>query len=359
MLKKREIEWGYMVMAKCDICGGTTIRTEQIGDLCVCKGCIMKEHGFMFANKIVWDAEEDTGSEKNFFLADSMLTCDCCGKPVQVCQAIGDADMCGRCYGELNAPKWISYKYDDNEQTEAHRAIILKMAKNRRMPAAVVDGINKHFDNKLQKDLICVLDGGMGQKLKVFKDYCVLLTQDSFDMENTSMQYAKVLKDKQKAEEKLSNDTAKLFAKRVISGGIVKAGISLATSAAISAAADKYVPDKKRIKVVKGAFKVDYRKYFYAEHQPIGDSEIGFIQFVSRRTNEKYSDDVLFFYNSNSEKITEAHKLICEGIDSVYQAATQVTSTSVADEIMKFKQLLDMGAITQEEYDLKKSQLLK
>ena len=32
---------------------------------------------------------------------------------------------------------------------------------------------------------------------------------------------------------------------------------------------------------------------------------------------------------------------------------------SVADELLKFKQLLDMGAITEEEYNAKKSQLLE
>ena len=32
--------------------------------------------------------------------------------------------------------------------------------------------------------------------------------------------------------------------------------------------------------------------------------------------------------------------------------------TTVADEIKKFKELLDMGAITQEEFDAKKKQLL-
>ena len=34
------------------------------------------------------------------------------------------------------------------------------------------------------------------------------------------------------------------------------------------------------------------------------------------------------------------------------------SNSSVADEIMKYKQLLDAGAITQEEYDAKKKQLL-
>ena len=42
------------------------------------------------------------------------------------------------------------------------------------------------------------------------------------------------------------------------------------------------------------------------------------------------------------------------------QAAAQQSSqqTSAADEIKKFKELLDMGAITQEEFDAKKKQLL-
>lgn len=38
--------------------------------------------------------------------------------------------------------------------------------------------------------------------------------------------------------------------------------------------------------------------------------------------------------------------------------ADQASGMSVADELMKFKQLLDVGAISQEEYDIKKAQLL-
>ena len=39
------------------------------------------------------------------------------------------------------------------------------------------------------------------------------------------------------------------------------------------------------------------------------------------------------------------------------QVATS-TASSAADELLKFKQLLDMGAITEEEYNAKKAQLL-
>lgn len=40
------------------------------------------------------------------------------------------------------------------------------------------------------------------------------------------------------------------------------------------------------------------------------------------------------------------------------KANSTSSTSSVADEIMKFKQLLDIGAITQSEYDAKKSELL-
>lgn len=38
--------------------------------------------------------------------------------------------------------------------------------------------------------------------------------------------------------------------------------------------------------------------------------------------------------------------------------AAPTPSTSAADELKKYKELLDMDAITQEEYDAKKKQLL-
>lgn len=43
---------------------------------------------------------------------------------------------------------------------------------------------------------------------------------------------------------------------------------------------------------------------------------------------------------------------------AVQNAANQSTTVSVADEIRKFKELLDMGAITQEEFDAQKKRLL-
>lgn len=61
-------------------------------------------------------------------------------------------------------------------------------------------------------------------------------------------------------------------------------------------------------------------------------------------------------------KVEEIRKLSLEAIDS-YRAKKnsangQIQALSAADELKKFKELLDMGIITQEEFDAKKKQLL-
>lgn len=46
------------------------------------------------------------------------------------------------------------------------------------------------------------------------------------------------------------------------------------------------------------------------------------------------------------------------GLDSSKPAPVQTAAPSAADEILKYKQLLDAGVLTQEEFDAKKKQLL-
>lgn len=60
--------------------------------------------------------------------------------------------------------------------------------------------------------------------------------------------------------------------------------------------------------------------------------------------------------NKNIQDLTDAFMCALEDYEKV--AAPVSTATSPADEIKKYKELLDMGAITQEEFDQKKKQLL-
>lgn len=84
-------------------------------------------------------------------------------------------------------------------------------------------------------------------------------------------------------------------------------------------------------------------------------------------TELKYHFQTDFSQKSTSIKPQETREpslclpASCETPVPVQQTASQPIPTptfSVADEILKFKQLLDMGAITQEEYDTKKAELL-
>ncbi len=61
------------------------------------------------------------------------------------------------------------------------------------------------------------------------------------------------------------------------------------------------------------------------------------------------SDSKTFFKWANDNGIK---------VEAAKDEETLGNGTSAADEILKFKQLLDLGAITQEEFDAKKQQLL-
>lgn len=64
------------------------------------------------------------------------------------------------------------------------------------------------------------------------------------------------------------------------------------------------------------------------------------------------------FMKNNAEIHTALSKLIVERQKNNNQATVQRNVASNADEVKKFKELLDSGIITQEEFDKKKKQLL-
>ena len=113
-----------------------------------------------------------------------------------------------------------------------------------------------------------------------------------------SKAYGAALKSLQPKENLISNAAAKNLARSVLTGGIVKAGINLATSAAINVAADKMAPEKGMFKVVKGGFKIDYTIYDYAEYQKCSDNDIGYIRFVNSKAGGRQAEDIVFFFDS-------------------------------------------------------------
>ena len=61
---------------------------------------------------------------------------------------------------------------------------------------------------------------------------------------------------------------------------------------------------------------------------------------------------------STAQEILSILEIICNENKNENEEQQQSEIKSVADEILKFKNLLDCGAITQEEFDKKKKELL-
>ena len=70
------------------------------------------------------------------------------------------------------------------------------------------------------------------------------------------------------------------------------------------------------------------------------------------------SEKIVFSQLSNSEEIVNLINELIRSRQANRGTATVVNSSSNADELAKFKKLLDDGIITQEEFDTKKKQLL-
>ena len=84
---------------------------------------------------------------------------------------------------------------------------------------------------------------------------------------------------------------------------------------------------------------------------------------MNRRESNFFNENTFTFDLSvqTNEKMQEVAEYIKKRVSETKNSSSRqpvVEQTSVADEIRKFKELLDMGAITQKEYDLKKKELL-
>lgn len=93
----------------------------------------------------------------------------------------------------------------------------------------------------------------------------------------------------------------------------------------------------------------------------------GFVQFEypgahSGQGGDNFSSENSFVFSKNkvsNEEVEKAVAYIKEGIKKAKAGAgATVVQASPAEELKKFKELLDMGVISQEEFDAKKKQIL-
>ncbi|ACK93689.1 MULTISPECIES: DUF4429 domain-containing protein [Bacillus] len=91
----------------------------------------------------------------------------------------------------------------------------------------------------------------------------------------------------------------------------------------------------------------------------------GYIQFIFMGSKESKGgvfaatkDENTVMFVKKEQKMAEEIKTYIEGILSNKGQTQVAATTSGADEILKYKELLDQGIITEEEFQAKKKQLL-
>lgn len=121
------------------------------------------------------------------------------------------------------------------------------------------------------------------------------------------------------------------------------------TETAVSLQSISAINIRKPIMSVNG-----FIEFIYPGVSPISDREKNSMM----QTELVRAPNAVTFNRKHTEEFFELKKRIEELQAKAAGASSSTAQISSADEIAKYKQLLDAGAITQEEYDAKKKQLL-
>lgn len=294
------------------------------------------------------------------------MICDACGKSVLFANKFEDKIFCVGCAKTIGINTWINKEFFSNDEILKTKNDVVLSARNAAFPNEMINKISNYFDEQIEDGLILKIDGGEKQVIKVYDEYCTIFTSNNFDEENVSKRYARALK-KGPSFDSLICEAGKVssLTKGLVSNKtLISTGVSIAKSVAVHSAMNYLYPETIDLVVSPGKKKIYFEESVDVQlmkYNPDKDESIGCIKFSYDNTREE-----LFFFSRQQNKIIEACGVINELISKAKEKvktnekgkAALIGTSTAADEIKKFKDLLDMGAITQEEYDLKKKQLL-
>jgi hypothetical protein len=327
-----------------------------------------------------------------------MEICNVCGKKSLMPEKYGDIFLCKICSMKIFSPTWRSKEYISNDEVDKQKEKVIKFANASGFSTEVIEGIVKFFKDKKVDGLIKVFHGNRGQTLTVCETHCIIDTTGSFNYKEAEKAYLKLMTPgKRGGNSSLdmlssvigTHQTAGILGDvvgGVLTGGssilkkqIIKAGKNIAVNAITKQLNGDNQGGTERkpivLSVQSGERLVKYNDYDIVKFiEPVGEEQYGFIKFQNSKYSNDSEEDVLFFFGIGVDTKKEASQLYqfikkkVNDINEVLKTSIPVNeapvimqkapASSIADEILKFKQLLDMGAISQEEYDGKKKQLL-
>lgn len=311
----------------------------------------------------------------------------------------GNVLLCKMCAIKMLTPTWKNKTYMRNEDVDKQKEKVLRIAQNNGFNSQVIGDLGAFFDSKKIAGLVKIIEGQRGQKLKVYEDYCIIETTGNFDYKDAEKAYKKILAGKRGGNSPLDSLDGIINSQMAVGiigevvggvipgGGILKkqikhVGRSLAVNAISSQLGNvEEQAEKKKVilSVRTGERIIRYKDYDIIRYiEPVGEEQYGVVIFQNSTLVKNPIEDAVFFFGSSVDIKKETNQMyeymksrieffkeikFQEEMESKgyvpIQQTQQMQAVSSADEILKYKQLLDMGAITQEEYETKKQQLLE
>ena len=317
-----------------------------------------------------------------------MAKCMSCEKTILLTKSFGNVILCKNCASIIDVSSWKSREFSSMTDLLNTKNVALQKASNGSISQNVISEIKSYFDEYVDAGFITSLDGKAGQTLKVFANHCIISTKSETKKTELENMFYQFDDDDYDDNELLTNADKKSLARGLMTGKIVQAGIGAAVSATLNKQEKEKNAEKKSLErhknisrlITVGDRRVNFTNISCVETFSRANTANGYLKFVKKgaQQNTLYDCEYFFFNNSipfKSKKIKESieniKNVLIERIDTLEQEEKQTTRRTVIpktqhkdnvdsfDEIRKFKQLLDEGIITEDEFNTKKKELLK
>lgn len=316
-----------------------------------------------------------------------MAKCMSCGKTALLTSNFGNVILCKTCASLINVSTWSSRDFASMDEVVNQKNEALEKATANNFSTAIIDELTRFFDEYIDAGFVTTINGKAGQTLKVFSSYCIITTKNEgkkTELENMFYQFDDE-DDDYDDDEILSSDDKRNIVKGLMSGKLVQAGIGAAVSATLNqqekekqSAKKSHDRHKKLARLISvGERRVDLRTIEDIETFSKANTANGYLRFVKKDAgaNRLYNSEYFFFNNSIpfetkkiKQRIETIKNILNEQIITLKyeqknekqaeKKTVQPNKTDAFEEIRKFKQLLDEGIISEDEFNTKKKQLL-
>lgn len=251
--------------------------------------------------------------------------CACCGKSLGALSQkfpLADGVVCGKCWGEAGLGSDLA-AYASGSQYTTAEFLRLRMDKMREQEAG------KNFRPTKAIGAIVAFD----DNTNTFQTTDISGFKTSYRL----FQYDQIV-DFELLED--GESVTKGGLGRAVVGGMLFGGAGAVVGAVTGGKKTKGICTSMRIKIT-------------LRNADVQTVYLDFIKADTKRDSGAYQKA-----REQSQDALSALQLAVDKMRTESAGAAQDQSPSAMDELLKLKQLLDMGAITQEEYDAKKKQLL-